>query len=282
VERRRFLLALAAGLTGVALGRGIPDPVQLRAAPSKAPSPAPAPVPAAAARPVGLAGLVPTTPPVGVVSGLPGAGADLALTIDDGTSTEVVAAFAAFAMDSGVRLTFFPNGCYRSWADNAAVLRPLVDSGQVAFGNHTWSHPDLTKLGDAEVAAEITRNQRFLRSTFGVRDTPFLRPPYGARDERIDRIAADLGHPTIAMWNGTLDDSRVLTAEELLAAARQWFTARTIVVGHANHPTVTTLYGDLLALLTERGLRTVTLADVWATPAQRLRGAVADGSVVSG
>ena len=280
MERKRFLLALAAGLTGVALGRGIPDPVDLRAAPSRAP--ARAPVPAAAVAPVGVTGLVPALPPVGVVSGLPGPGTDLALTIDDGTSTEVVAAFAAFATDSGVRLTFFPNGCYRSWADNAAVLRPLVDAGQVAFGNHTWSHPDLTTLGDAEVAAEITRNQRFLRSTFGVRDTPFLRPPYGARDDRIDRIAADLGHPTIAMWNGTLDDSRVLTAEELMAAARQWFTARTIVIGHANHPTVTTLYGDLLALLAERGLRTVTLADVWATPDQRLRGTVANGPVVAG
>ncbi len=46
-------------------------------------------------------------------------------------------------------------------------------------------------------------------------------------------------------------------------------------MGHANHPPVTTLYGDLLALIAERGLRTVTLADVWATPAQRLRGLAA-------
>ena len=204
-------------------------------------------------------------------------GARLALTVDDGTDTAVVAAFAAFAADSGVRLTFFPNGCYRSWTENAAALRPLVDSGQVAFGNHTWSHPDLTTLDDAQVAAEITRNQEFLRTTFGVRDTPFLRPPYGARNERIDRIAAELGHPTVAMWNGTLDDGRLLGADELLAAARRSFTARTIVIGHANHRTVTTVYGDLLALIAERGLQTVTLADVWATPAQRLRGAVSTG-----
>jgi peptidoglycan/xylan/chitin deacetylase (PgdA/CDA1 family) len=194
----------------------------------------------------------------------------------------VVAAFVAFAVDSGVRLTFFPNGCYRSWTDNAEAIRPLVESGQVAFGNHTWSHPDLTTLGDQEVAEEITRNQEFLRTTFGVADSPFLRPPFGARDERIDRIAADLGHPTVAMWNGTLDDSRVLSAAELLAAAQKWFTPQTIVVGHANHPTVTTVYGDLLAIIAERKLRTVTLADVWATPAQRLRGAVANGQVVTG
>ena len=275
MDRRRFLLALAAGLAGAALRRGTTGPVDTRPAPSRALTPA------AAVTPAGLPGLVPVPPPVGVVHGLPGEGSDLALTIDDGTSTEAVAAFATFAADSGVRLTFFPNGCYRSWTDNVAALRPLVDSGQVAFGNHTWSHPDLTTLGDREVAEEITRNQEFLRTTFGVRDSPFLRPPFGARDKRIDRIAADLGHPTIAMWNGTLDDARVLSAEELLAAARQWFTARTIVVGHANHPTVTTVYGDLLALIAERGLRTVTLADVWATSAQRLRGAVANGRVVT-
>ena len=275
MERRSFLVAVAAGLAGVAVGHGIPGPVDLRAAARRTPVRA-----AAVTRPAPPVA-VPAVPPVGVVSGLPGTGADLALTIDDGTSTEVVAAFAAFAKDSGVRLTFFPNGCYRSWRANAAALRPLVEAGQVAFGNHTWSHADLTTLGDADVAGEITRNQEFLRTTFGVRDTPFLRPPYGARDERIDRIAADLGHPTIAMWNGTLDDSRILTAEELLTAARQWFTAGRIVVGHANHPTVTTVYGDLLAIIAERGLRTVTLADVWATPAQRLRGAVATGPAIA-
>jgi peptidoglycan/xylan/chitin deacetylase (PgdA/CDA1 family) len=269
MDRRRFLLLLAAGLAGASVGHGAVELVANEPGPRRTPTPASAVGPATPAAPR----LVPELPPTGEVSRLPGAGKRLALTIDDGTSSEVVAAFATLAAHTGIRLTFFPNGCYRSWSESAPALRPLVDSGQVAFGNHTWSHPDLTTLGDAEVAEEIRRNQVFLRSTFGVRETPFLRPPYGAHDQRTDRIAADLGHPTIAMWNGTLDDSRVLTAGELLAAARQWFTAQTIVVGHANRPTVTTVYGQLLDLIRERHLQTVTLADVWATPAQRLRGA---------
>jgi peptidoglycan/xylan/chitin deacetylase (PgdA/CDA1 family) len=277
MDRRRFLLALAAGLVGASAGRGTAGLAHTEPAPTRAPAPA------AAVADVAVPTVAPATgsiaPPTGVVDGLPGKGSSLALTIDDGTSTEVVAAFAAFAVDAGVRLTFFPNGCYRSWQDNAAVLRPLVDSGQVALGNHTWSHPDLTQLGHREVAEEISRNRDFLANTFGVRDTPFFRPPYGAHDARTDLIAADQGHPTITMWNGTLGDSRVLTGDELLAAARQWFTAQTIVVGHANHPTVTTVYGGLLDVIAERGLSTVTLADVWATPTQRLRGASATGGV---
>jgi hypothetical protein len=67
-----------------------------------------------------------------------------------------------------------------------------------------------------------------------------------------------------------------------MTAAREWFAAQAIIVGHANHPTVTGLYGDLVELIRERGLRTVTLADVWATPTARLRGARAEGTAGTG
>lgn len=272
MERREFLLSLAAGLAVVATARGAVTGTRAGEGP---PAAAPAP-PAPVADPPGPA---PLPPPTGVVTALPGEGDGLALTIDDGTSGEVVAAFAQLAVDADVRLTFFPNGRYRSWEENADVLRPLAEAGQIAFGNHTWSHPDLTRLPDAEVADEIGRNKEFLRRTLGIAETPFFRPPFGARDERTDRIAADLGHPTIAMWNGTLGDSRVLTGPELLAHAREWFTAQTIVVGHANHRTVTTVYGELLDLIRERGLRTVTLADAWAAPPPPFQGVVATARV---
>jgi peptidoglycan/xylan/chitin deacetylase (PgdA/CDA1 family) len=68
---------------------------------------------------------------------------------------------------------------------NATALRPLVDSGQVALGNHTWSHLALMTLGDREVAEEIRRDRDFLRSDLGVRDDPFFRPPFGARTPRV-------------------------------------------------------------------------------------------------
>jgi peptidoglycan/xylan/chitin deacetylase (PgdA/CDA1 family) len=262
VDRRSFLLLVAAGLTAAAAARGSDGP-QPPTGPAAAPPEPPRAVPGQkAAQP----SPGPPPAPTGVVSALPGPGPRLALTIDDGTSTEAVAAFTALAAGTGIRLTFFPNGRYDSWRENARALRPLVDSGQVALGNHTWSHPDLTTLDDAAVAGEIRRNQDFLRGVFGVRDCPFFRPPYGARDERVDRIAADLGHPTVAMWNGTMDDARAVSGEQLVAAARRWFAPGAIVVGHANAPAVTTVLDRLLAVLDERGLRTVTLADVWSAP----------------
>jgi peptidoglycan/xylan/chitin deacetylase (PgdA/CDA1 family) len=263
VDRRRFLVLLGAGLAAAAAGRGSDGPGTLAADPTGAPSPAQVtPRPAAS-----VADGLPLPAPTGVVSCLPGQGRLIALTVDDGTNSDVVAAFAQLATDTGLRLTFFPNGRYASWTDNARVLRPLVESGQVSLGNHTWSHLDLTTLSDAEVAAEIRRADEFLRDVFGVRHTAFLRPPFGARNARTDRIAADLGHPTIALWNGTLDDGHLVDAHSLVQAAKRWFRLQTIVVGHANHPTVTTVFDDLLAVLAERRLTSVTLADVWAPAA---------------
>ena len=130
MDRRRFLLALAAGLAGTAGLRGAAGLGDAVGPPAE---PAPPAVAWQAVGPRGVPGLVPVPPALGVVEALPGEGVGLALSIDDGTSSEVVAAFAAFAVDTGVRLTLFPNGRYRSWAENAAVLAPLAESGQVAF-----------------------------------------------------------------------------------------------------------------------------------------------------
>ena len=255
MDRRRFLLFLAAGVAGTAVGHGtagLVDPTRAPVGTAAAAEPVstPAPVP----------GVLPA--PTGVVDRLPGKGTSLALTIDDGTSSEVVGSFCRFAEDTGVRLTFFPNGRYSAWEENADRLQPLVDSGQVAMGNHTWSHPDLTTLTDDEVAEEIGRNRDWIEQTFGVA-TPFMRPPFGSHDDRVDRISAELGHPTIVMWNGTLEDNRLLTADELMEAAREWFAAQAVIVGHANQPTITTVYDELVELIAELGLQTVTLADVW-------------------
>lgn len=268
MERRRFLVVLAAGLVTAAAGRGAlalagEEPRGDALVPPRAHPRASRP---AAAVPAAETGPAPLPAPTGVVSRLPGPGSSLALTVDDGVSREVVAAYVALAQRTGVRLTVFPNGCYRSWTESARALRPLIEAGQVAVGNHTWSHPDVTTLDDAALADQIRRNQAFLRRTLGVRETPFFRPPYGAHDARTDRIAADLGHPTIALWDGTLGDDRTITADQLVANARQWFQARRIVIGHANHLTVTTVWAELLGLIADRQLRTVTLADVWAAP----------------
>ena len=117
--------------------------------------------------------------PTGVLTRLPGDGPQLALTVDDGCSTADVAALGRFYADTGMRLTFFVNGVNKSWTDNTGLLQPMISSGQIQLGNHTWSHPDITRISPAALAEQIGRNADFQRNTYGVDGNSVLRPPYG-------------------------------------------------------------------------------------------------------
>ena len=201
--------------------------------------------------------------PVGVLTRLPGNGNQLALTIDDGTSVTVVGAFAQFCQDSGTRLTFFVNGVNSSWSVNAPALRPMVDTGQIQMGNHTWSHPYLNRIRHSAVADQLSRNADFLKNTYGTDGTPYWRPPYGVHNADIDRVAADLGYTTITLWSGDIGNP-VSDESSLIAAASKSFQPQQIVIGHANLPTVTHCFPQLLDLIHSRNLQTVTLNDVFA------------------
>ena len=201
--------------------------------------------------------------PAGVLTRLPGDGNQVALTVDDGISVDVVAAYAQFCHDSGTRLTFFVNGTNSAWSVNAPAVRPMVDSGQIALGNHTWSHPDITRLSPGAVADQISRNADFLRNTYGVDGTPYFRPPYGRHTAATDKVAADLGYATITLWSADIGDWRPENESTLIANAQKSFQPQQIVIGHANLPTVTHCYAQLLDIIQSRNLQTVTLNDVF-------------------
>jgi peptidoglycan/xylan/chitin deacetylase (PgdA/CDA1 family) len=275
-SRRRFLATLAtATVAGVGLARYTLDGGPRSAEPVPKVADFRVPVSPAVATAPQPPGLLPPPPPQarvalpggGVLNALPGSGDLLALTVDDGVNTEVVRLYTQFAKDTGIRLTYFVNGVYPSWTDNLNLLCPLVASGQIQLGNHTWSHPDLTTLSASQVAQQITRNDRFLANTYGVDAKPFLRPPYGKHNAAVRAAAADLGYTATTMWNGSLSDSMVVTEEYIAAMAHKYFNPQAIVIGHLNHPPVTHVYDRLVDVIRARQLRTVTLNDVFEHPA---------------
>jgi peptidoglycan/xylan/chitin deacetylase (PgdA/CDA1 family) len=260
LDRRHFLVALSvAALAGVGLTRcGFdgqpksvePSPVAVQQPPALLPPPPPS------AR-IPLSG--------GVLSSLPGQGDMLALTLDDGVSSEVVGAYTQFAKDTGLRATYFVNGVYASWTDHVDLLRPLVDDGQIQLANHTWLHPNLTKLPLVQVAEEFRHNHDFLWKTYGVDVRPYFRPPYGAHNAHVDKVAGELGYTVNTLWSGDLKDHVVIPESEIVEMAATWFKPQAIVIGHLNHMPVTHVYGQLVDIIRERKLRSVTLNDVFVT-----------------
>ena len=269
VDRRQFLTLAAATVAGAAgcsissaetPGTAVPDPAGpgVPATPAASPAAAVLPPPPPASR-IQLPG-------GGVLTALPGTGDLLALTVDDGVSSDVVRLYTQFAKDTGVRLTYFVNGQYDSWTDNAALLRPLVESGQIQLGNHTWSHPDLTSVSKSRISDELTRNHKFLKNAYGVDAAPYFRPPYGKHNAAVDSVAADLGYTVPTLWYGSLSDSSLITEDYIVKMANQYFTPQAIVIGHLNYLPVTHVYPQLVEIIRNRNLRTVTLNDVFVKP----------------
>jgi len=186
----------------------------------------------------------------------------IAWTVDDGVDEATVSGYLNLLKDNPqLKLTFFVTSAYQTWNRHANTINDLIATGQVELGNHTHTHQDLTRVSRAKARQELATCKRFLQDHFDVSGAPFYRPPYGYFNSVVREIAADLGYTNTVMWFGTLADSGVNTQRGLLRNAKRWMNDRAILISHANHPQVLDDFEQILQLLDNRNLQTVTLSE---------------------
>ncbi|MEU3084920.1 polysaccharide deacetylase family protein [Streptomyces massasporeus] len=138
------------------------------------------------------------------------------LTFDDGPSGNTTKLLGALRQN-GLRATMFNQG------QNAAANPPLVRA-QVTAGmwvaNHSYTHPHLTRLSQAQIDSEISRTQQAIANAGG--GTPKLfRPPYGETNATVKSVAARHGlteiiwHVDSQDWNGASTDAIVQSVARL-------------------------------------------------------------------
>lgn len=100
----------------------------------------------------------------------------IAMTFDDGPSAENTPRLLEMLKQRNIKATFFLIG--QNAASNPDIVRRILADGH-EIGNHSWTHPQLSKLSDDRVTAEITKTQDAIKDASGFSPT-LLRPPYGA------------------------------------------------------------------------------------------------------
>jgi peptidoglycan/xylan/chitin deacetylase (PgdA/CDA1 family) len=182
-------------------------------------------------------------------------GNEVALTFDDGPGPYTRLMLAKLHKHH-VRATFFDVG--RNIPLVPGAIREERETGGV--GDHTFTHPLLTALAPANAEAEIVRTQAALESA-GAGRVFLFRPPYGGRNETIDRIARERGMLEI-LW--TVDSADSLGAEwaqierNVIAGLR----GGAIILMHENHgQTIRAMLG-IFAALERKHLRTVSVAQL--------------------
>jgi peptidoglycan/xylan/chitin deacetylase (PgdA/CDA1 family) len=119
----------------------------------------------------------------------------VALTFDDGWSQGNCRAIAAILRVKRAHATFFLNS--PNVARDPGGWRVILAGFEVA--NHGVTHRDLTTLDDASLAWEIAGAERTIETALGRPMLKVLRPPYGAWDGRVLRVAGRLGYRYILL-----------------------------------------------------------------------------------
>ncbi|MFI1356078.1 polysaccharide deacetylase family protein [Streptomyces sp. NPDC020898] len=130
-----------------------------------------------------------------------GRGRTMVLTFDDGPDPRYTPDILRTLREHDVRAMFFV--CGEMAADHKDLLAEMAEDGHVV-GNHTWSHPLLTRLTRSAIHSQMERTCEVIEDAYG--EPPvWFRAPYGAWNRAAFQLGADLGMEPLAWTVDTLD-----------------------------------------------------------------------------
>lgn len=161
------------------------------------------------------------------------------LTFDDYGTPETIGGILDVLREQNVKAAFFLRG---DWAkQHPDLVKDIADSGHWV-ANHSYSHPHLTKLSDEQLRQEIQKGPA----------AKLMRPPFGAYNNRVRRIAAELGFK-IAFWTIDSWDWKGISTSEIQHNVLSGLHAGACVLLHLNAPHTLEALPGLINKIRERG-----------------------------
>ena len=120
----------------------------------------------------------------------------VSLTFDDGPDTTITPKVLDILKQYNVKAGFFFMGSRVNL--NPQIVRRAYSEGNLIL-NHSWNHPNFTNEDLTSVRNQIIMTEEIIKSIIGVRPT-FVRPPYGAVNERVLPVITDTNNKAI-IWS---------------------------------------------------------------------------------
>ena len=179
----------------------------------------------------------------------------LALTFDDGPHGTLTPRLLDVLAQRDVKATFYVIG--RNVEAHPAIARRIVAEGH-EIANHTFTHPALSGLPAARVAEELRRTHETVLEATGVRMTN-LRPPYGAFNDQVRKVAFDgHGYDTI-MWSVDPLDWKIRNTARVTRELVSGAAPGAVLLCHDIHKTTIAAIPPTLDQLLARGFQFVTV-----------------------
>ena len=177
----------------------------------------------------------------------------VALTFDDGPNPNTTPVALELLKKYNAKATFFMVG--RSVAGNEDIIKEVVAEGH-QIGNHSWSHPLLTKVTLEQAKSQINDTTEVLKKASG-QDVHIMRPPYGGINSAIQAAVSQ----SFILWDvDTLDWKNRNTAS--IMKEGQKTQSGSIILMHDIHQTSIDALPSVLQYLTEQGFELVTIDEL--------------------
>ncbi len=138
----------------------------------------------------------------------------VAMTFDDGPHKVNTPRLLKLLRKHRAQSTFFVTGINAT--RHPRLLREMVRDGH-AVEVHSWDHPKLTSRPNRSVKRQLYLTKRAIRRAIGI-NPRFYRPPYGATDRRVRKIAKRYNLREV-MWTIDTNDWRGGSSKQIRKSA---------------------------------------------------------------
>ena len=225
-----------------------PQPVIQSMNAIEAPVPAPTPVPAPAAP------RKPTYNSCNVES------STVAMTFDDGPHPKLTPKLLDLLKERGIKATFFVIG--KNVAEFPDIAKRIVDEGH-EIANHSWSHPQLTKLSQAAFAAEIAQTNDAIEKATGVRPV-VMRPPYGAINSTLTKRLNEEYGLSVIIWSVDPLDWKIRKSDHVSSHIIKNAAPGAIILAHDIHASTIDAMPATFDALQSKGYKFATVSELIA------------------
>lgn len=182
----------------------------------------------------------------------------VALTFDDGPGSKTPELLDILAKEK-VPATFMLVGrAVKTYPD--IVAREFKEGHVLA--NHTWSHPQLTKISDSKINKEISSTLEAIKKAVPNAEVNLTRPPYGAFNSRVTAALKSLKQSVI-LWDVDTLDWKNRNPQSVLEQVKKQTKAGSIILMHGIHPTTIQAVPDIIKYLRSQGYTLVTVPELY-------------------
>ncbi len=182
----------------------------------------------------------------------------VALTFDDGPSAITTPKILDTLEKNGAVATFFELGeNVENVSDSKKFLQRMEDLG-CEIGSHSYDHPNLFTLSDAQIKAENDKTDKAIEDRIGKKPTVY-RPPYGNGNEKTTKI---FNKPGILWSVDTLDwkSRNAKSVEEVIKNSGD--LDGKVILMHSIYDSTAEATANILPWLQSQGYQTVTVSEL--------------------